>query len=234
MSKKSVLILLLTIIIFCAICLGLSPSYVSHPESFTVVIDAGHGGVDGGASGVNTKVKESDINLAVALKLKEYFENAGISVVLTRSTPMGLYGVFSKGFKRRDCEKRVEIAKKANADIFVSIHMNKFSQSSRSGAQVFHKDDAGSINLAKCIQQQLDKIDTDKRQGICQSGDYYVLNNSPMPSVICECGFLSNPQDESLLITDEYQSKLAYSIFLGATSYFYNSTNSDYTSIIEK
>lgn len=225
MAKRGILIFVLTIVLFCSACVFISSPYVAHPEKITVVIDAGHGGIDGGASGVKTDMPESEINLAVATKLGEYFENAGINVVYTRKTPAGLYGVLSRGFKNRDLAKRVEITERADADIFISIHMNEYSSCSRCGAQVFCKEDENSRTLAKYIQSELDKIDSDNRQGNVLEGDYYVLNNSPVPAVICECGFLSSPEDEAKLVTDEYQSALAYSIFLGSVEYFYNSAN---------
>lgn len=220
--RKSIIILIVLIsgIIFISLFIK-NGSYTAHPEHLTVVIDAGHGGIDGGAVGVNTLVKESEVNLAVSLKLKQYFENAGINVVLTRSSPMGLYGPLSGGFKRRDVEKRVEITRNANADVFISIHMNKFKDTTVRGAQVFYKNDEKSKILAKSIQLEMDKIDSDGKAGVNLSGDYYVLNNSPIPAVICECGFLSNPQDEKLLLSEDYQKDLAYSIFLGCCTYFY-------------
>jgi N-acetylmuramoyl-L-alanine amidase len=231
MTKKSILIFMLTIVLFCACVIPLSRvTYIAHPSSLTVVIDAGHGGIDSGATGTTTGASESEINLSVALKLKEYFENAGFGVVMTRSTPMGLYGVMSEGFKRRDLEKRVEITKRANADIFISIHMNEYTSSSRCGAQVFYRADDESKTLAAKIQTELDKIDSDKRSNLSLSGDYYILNNSPIPSVICECGFLSNETDEARLVTEEYQSQLAYSIFLGSCAYFYQNAVSNYFS----
>lgn len=196
------------------------PRAAATPEgALTVVIDAGHGGVDGGAVGAETGVKESEVNLAVSRKLAEYFKSAGFRVVMTRTTPMGLYGTFSAGFKRRDLEKRVEIAKAADADLFISVHMNDYSSPSRRGSQVFYKLGEESKRLAAEIQLWLDKIDGDGRDGNILVGDYYVLNLSEAPAVICECGFLSSPEDEAMLITDDYQLKLAYAIFMGSVGY---------------
>lgn len=228
MTKKLTLVFLLTITVFCVSIIAISSVKTVHPEEFVVVIDAGHGGIDGGATGINTGIKESEINLSVAVKLKDLFESAGISVVMTRTSSLGLYGVLSNGFKRRDLEKRVEITNNANADLFISIHMNEYSDETRKGAQVFFKDDKKSESLARFVQKELDKIDTDERVGITLSGDYYVLNNSPCPSVICECGFLSNPLDEDLLISEEYQKKLAHSIYQGACAYFYENATIQY------
>ena len=96
-------------------------------QRFTVCIDAGHGGVDGGVTGVNTGVKESDLNLSVSRLLKEHFESCGITVVMTRKTKDGLYGTATSGFKRRDMEKRREIIEQSKPDMVISIHMNKYS-----------------------------------------------------------------------------------------------------------
>lgn len=103
----------------------------------TVVIDAGHGGVDGGAVGINTGVKESDLNLKLARELQSQFHAAGFAVVMTRRDENGLYGNLSEGYKRRDMQRRREIILEANPVLVLSIHLNKYSQEYRRGAQVF-------------------------------------------------------------------------------------------------
>lgn len=221
MTKKVLAIFFVTVIVFCLFTLPLTTISASTPKGFTVVLDAGHGGIDNGAIGRVTGAKEAEINLGVCLYLRDYFENAGINVVLTRQTPMGLYGVLSKGFKIRDLKKRVEIAKNANADVFISVHMNTYSSSQKSGSQVYYNPDNGGRRLAECLQAELDKIDTDNRAVGALCGDYYLLNNLDLPCVIAECGFLSSPTDEALLITPEYQKKLAYSLFVGTYAYLY-------------
>lgn len=228
LGKSIVLIILVITLTFCVF--GLIKKSASgdiySPIGVTVVIDAGHGGIDGGAVGKLTNVCERDVNLAVAQKLQEYFKNVGITVVMTRTTPLGLYGVFSPGFKNRDLKKRVEITNGCNADAFISVHMNKFKDVSRRGAQMYYKiDDEKSQTLAKSLQKQLDLVDFDNRQSVPVQGDFYVLNYSKTVSVLCECGFMSNPEDEKLLVTDDYQSKLAYSIFLGTMNYLYENSS---------
>lgn len=203
-------------------------------EAITVVIDAGHGGIDGGVVG-STGIKEADINLFISKKLKALFESAGFAVVMTRSTPQGLYGAMSKGFKSRDLAERVRITNSSRADMFISVHINKFGDSSRRGAQVFYKiDDSRSKKLASYLQNSFNNMEEASRNCSILSGDYYVLNGSSVPAVICECGFISNPQDEALLVTDEYQEKIAYAIFRGAVNYLieydietYKTTNAD-------
>ena len=105
---------------------------------FTVVIDAGHGGIDGGVVGVDG-VKESALNLAYSKTLGEIFERAGFNVVYTRKNEGGLYGLATNGFKLRDMKERKRIIEEAQPDLMISVHMNKFSASYRSGPQVFYQ-----------------------------------------------------------------------------------------------
>ena len=190
-------------------------------DSVLVVIDAGHGGIDGGVTGVNTGVKESDINLEVAKALKEKLEAGGMTVVMTRTTPASLYGGTGRGCKEKDLKMRVEVAEKCNADLFISIHMNKYSDSGRRGAQVFYKiDDERSQQLAESVQKSLNDMKEAPRECSALRGDYYVLNNNTVPSIICECGFLSNIEDEKLLLDEGYRNKLAYAVFCGVVDYF--------------
>ncbi len=190
-------------------------------QRFTVCIDAGHGGVDGGVTGVNTGVKESDLNLSVSRLLKEQFESCGITVVMTRKTKDGLYGTATKGFKRRDMEKRREIIEQSKPDMVISVHMNKYSSPSRSGPQVFflEKGCAGEA-LAVSLQSALNKFTGNSFSALC--GDYFILKCTTNPSVIVECGFLSNAEDERKLCDKEYQTKLAKVVFEGAMMFMYS------------
>jgi len=188
-------------------------------KNFTVVLDAGHGGIDGGVQGVNTRVKESDLNLAVAKRLEKYLTDYGIAVVLTRKDKNGLYGISSKSRKRLDMEKRKEIIEGTNPNAVISIHMNAFPQRSQRGAQVFYdKDSERGKELAQTIQLFLAKNIQHCDRNI-MTGDYYILNCTHKPAVIVECGFLSNAADEALLITAEYQEKLAYNIFCAVVAF---------------
>ena len=218
---KKILLLLMpfSALVFIA-CLCARPVAASAPDKITVVIDAGHGGVDGGVTGANSGVKEADLNLEVAKGLKTLFESAGVNVVLTRTTSAGLYGAFSSGFKRRDLESRVKIAKASGADVFISVHMNKYSDSTRRGAQVFYKiGHEESKALADSIQKSLNVMEGAVRECTVLAGDYYVLNYSDCPAVICECGFLSSPEDEKLLLDENYRKTLCHSIFSGTIDY---------------
>lgn len=216
-------ILIITIITFtlCFVEIYRRDANDADASGYKIVIDAGHGGVDGGVSGVNTKIKESVLNLEVAKKLEKYVINGGFSAVLTRKTDAGLYGVASGNLKRKDMLKRKQIILEERPTLVVSIHMNKYSVSTRRGAQVFYKnnDENGKL-LARSIQNCFNDMKEASRECSALTGDYYILNCSSYPSVICECGFLSNPEDESLLVTDEYQDKIAYAIFKGIIEYF--------------
>lgn len=195
------------------------PVLGSKAEALTVVIDAGHGGIDGGVVG-SLNIKESDINLEVAKKVKALFEGAGIAVVMTRSTPQGLYGTMSKGFKKRDLAERVRITNSSKANMFISVHMNNNGDRNRRGVQVYYKiDDNESKKLASYLQGSFNQMAESVRSCQILSGDFYVLNGANIPAVICECGFISNKEDEALLVSSEYQEKLAYAIFQGAINY---------------
>lgn len=206
--------------ILCFGVLSTKPIGEASASKIKIVLDAGHGGIDGGVSGVKTGVKESELNLKVVKKLQTYLMSAGITVVLTRSTDAGLYGVATSSLKKKDMLKRKEIIMESKPDMVVSIHMNKYSVSTRRGAQVFYKscDDNGKM-LAVSIQENFNQMSQASRACSALSGDYYILNCSEYPSVIAECGFLSNPEDEALLITEEYQDSIAYAIFKGVVSY---------------
>lgn len=192
----------------------------SPSDRFTVVIDAGHGGIDGGVSGITTGVKESELNLDIARKLKTKFDKSGAKTVMTRKTEAGLYGIYSKGFKRRDMQKRKQITLNAKADVFVSIHLNYYSSPLRRGAQVFYKiDEEKSKSLADIVQAELNEGKECERDYIALAGDYYVLNEADCAAILCECGFLSNAEDEKLLLTDEYRAEIAEKIFNGIEKY---------------
>lgn len=186
----------------------------------TVVVDAGHGGIDAGAVGESTGVKESELNLYVAKKLKERLTASGINVVMTRETHDGLYGLATNGFKRRDMQKRKEIINESMPNLVISVHMNISSVKSVKGAQVFYyKGSENSKLLAEGIQQSLNTGMEYVKPRVALTGDYYMLNCTQYTSVIVECGFLSNTEEEQLLKQDAYQDKLAQFIAEGALKY---------------
>ena len=209
--------------VFCFSALSKRPVGEATSSKIKVVLDAGHGGIDGGVSGVLTKVSESEINLAISKKLAKIFEDSGFTVVQTRRSSGGLYGVLGTGFKMRDMQAREKIIKESNPTLVISIHQNNFSDHSRRGAQVFyHKGREQSKEFATCIQQVLNEMEENVKKSSALSGDYYVLKVSPCPAIIIECGFLSNEQDEKLLLSEKYQQKLANQIFYGCLQYLTN------------
>ena len=191
-------------------------------ESMTIVLDAGHGGVDGGVVGRHSKVKESDLNLSIALRVKETLEEAGFLVVLTRKTQAGLYGLATKGFKRRDMERRRKIIEEKDPSLVVSIHQNFYPSHSTRGGQVFYKKgDEQGAEFAFCMQKQLNALyeTQNVRHRTAMAGEFFILECTPNPSLIVECGFLSNAEDERLLNEPSWQGQLAHSITAGVTAY---------------
>ena len=184
--------------------------------NFVVVLDAGHGGVDGGVVGKNTGTKESEINLEMVFLLKNLFEQGGFKVVLTRGDKNGLYGSATTGFKKRDMQKRFDIIREAKANLVLSIHCNKFASSSRSGPQVFFGDNEGK-KLAEKMQLVLNDFTSNSHSAL--KGDYFMLKCTTSPSVIVECGFLSNPADEAKLCDKNYRSQLAKVVYKGVLLY---------------
>lgn len=205
------------------VCTGVSRASATSVTSTlpTVVIDPGHGGIDAGVNGVKTGVKESAINLAVSKYLKGYFTNAGFNCVLTRTTQAGLYGNTSKGFKMRDMLARKSIIEEAHADMVISIHQNFSPLSSRRGAFAFYdKDSECGKLLATCVQDSINDMEQCVKKNSVLVGDFYMLKCTESASVLVECGFLSNAEDEKLLVSEEYQRAIAYAIFKGAVNYF--------------
>jgi len=181
-----------------------------------ILIDSGHGGMDGGASSKNGTV-EKNINFSIAIKLKEILQKAGYEVVMTREDDAGLYsknGTIREKY-REDLKKRCDLKKSSNCDMFVSIHLNYFTQSQYYGAQVWYSDYKDSSLLANEIQKNF-RIDLDpnnKRVPKAAKSSYKILReNDTMPSVIVECGFLSNYEEEQKLKSAEYQGEIADSI----------------------
>lgn len=212
---------LITALSLCVQALS-APQTVGAEQKMSIVLDAGHGGIDGGVSGKKTGVKESDLNLSITHVLNETLTDMGFEVTLTRKTEGGLYGTLTKGFKRRDMQKRKEIIEEAKPALIVSIHQNFYPSASTRGAQVFYnKASTEGQTLALCLQEKLNGLYAEQgvKNRTASSGEYYMLECSPYPSVIIECGFLSNPLDESLLQTKSWQKRLSQSIAQGIIEY---------------
>ena len=193
---------------------------VSVADSKIIVVDAGHGGVDPGKIGANG-AKEKDINLIIAKKLAKKLTDNGYSVIMTREDDSGLYEEDDVNKKASDLKKRCEIADNGNASLMVSIHQNSFSGSEVKGSQVFYytHSDEGKL-IAQAIQSSLKRMVNPSNTRAAKTNDsYYLLIHTKCPTVIVECGFLSNPEEAYLLTDDEYQEKLAAAIFTGIDEY---------------
>jgi len=218
--------LVLAIVFTVIVCCFALARTASAAQRLTVVIDAGHGGIDGGVTGKTSGVKESDVNLAVSRFLQEKLEDAGLNVVQTRKTEAGLYGTTAPGYKKRDMKKRAEIIEEAAPALVISVHQNSYPLSTRRGGQVFFREDSKrSYALACMIQDSLNNMEECVKKCNPLAGDYFILNCSEYPSVIVEGGFLTSPEDEALLLTDEYREKLAGAIAQGALAFLSSSAN---------
>lgn len=221
--KRRNIIIAIFMIVFCGAMMGMfftvKRTYNSHGTQ-TIVIDAGHGGRDAGCSGLNTGVSESEIALSIAKKLETNLQNMGYKVVMTRTNSDGLYDQNASNFKKSDMAKRKKIIEKADADMVISIHLNAYPTITERGAQVFYQSESESGKaLSQALSSQLSSLLPSARQESI-GGDYYILKCADVPSSIVECGFLSNPDEEALLVTDEYQNKVAYAIMCGIVAYF--------------
>ncbi len=188
-----------------------------------VVIDAGHGGSDPGKVGINGSL-EKDINLSIALILKQFLEANDVEVVLTRETDDGLYDDNASNKKVQDMKQRVSIIEGTAPKVTVSIHQNSYPEEYVHGAQVFYYDTSvEGKKLAGIIQERLvEDIDPANKRQVKANDSYYLLKKTATPIVIVECGFLSNNQEAAKLADPLYQEKLAWAIHLGILQYLNN------------
>lgn len=201
-----------------------SKYYKENKKNFVILIDPGHGGIDGGAQAKDGTM-EKNINLKISSKLKDNLKKYGYSIFMTRDSDKGLYIESGKIRKKKieDLNNRVKMKKNTNCNVFISIHLNMFPQSQYYGAQVWYSKNEHSKYLAKIIQTNLIK-DLDKsniRHEKPALNSYKILReNDCMPSVIVECGFLSNEQEKEKLKSDDYQNKIAKSIACSINQYY--------------
>jgi len=185
-----------------------------------VVIDAGHGGSDPGKVGINGQL-EKDINLSIALRLKNYLEYSDVTAVLTREEDTGLSPAGGRYKKMSDMKKRCQIIEEAKPDLVVSIHQNSYHENSIFGGQVFYyKTSQKGKVLAQILQKRFDYVlgSANRRQAKAND-NYYLLLHVKEPIVIVECGFLSNPSEAANLQTEEYQDRMAWTIHMGIMEY---------------
>lgn len=206
----------------CVQALSGAQAVSAFDNQMRIVVDAGHGGIDGGVTGRTTGVKESELNLAIAFQLCDVLQEMGFDVVMTRKTDAGLYDTTAKGFKKRDMQRRKEIILDAEPTLVISVHQNYYPSQTQRGAQVFYgATNEKSGRLATQIQAQMNKIygaHGVKNRKETQA-EFFILNCAACPSVIVECGFLSSAKDEALLCSPAWQEKTARAIAAGVAAY---------------
>lgn len=199
------------------------PTWSMPLNGKVIVLDAGHGGADGGAVS-KTGVMEKDITLQIVLYLRDYLQEAGALVYLTRETDRDLASPDTSKLRARKAEdlmRRVHLVKAKKADALISIHMNAIPSPKWSGAQTFyHPAKEENKRLAAFIQSELINHLGNTKRLAKQKGNVYILNHSPVPTALVEVGFLSNPEEAELLTRPGYQKKVAASIFLGILQYY--------------
>ncbi|MBR4360700.1 MAG: N-acetylmuramoyl-L-alanine amidase [Clostridia bacterium] len=180
-----------------------------------ILVDAGHGGDDGGARARDSGLWEKEINLLVAQALREELEESGASVIMSREGDMQY-----SAKKREDLTARLDLARQHGADMVVSIHMNEYRTRRESGPQVFYREgQENSRLLAGAIQAALIRTLHPVRERSAMAGDYFILSLD-VPSVLVECGFLSNAAEEARLLTPDYRRQVAQAIRDGIQEYF--------------
>jgi len=197
-------------------------------DKITLIIDPGHGGIDGGAVGINGTV-EKNVNLDISRKCSDLMDLIGIETIMTRYDDRSLHDDETASIAKKkvsDIKNRVKLINNTANSLLLSIHMNSYPDSKYSGAQVFYSvNNSDSEILAKRIQSSLrDGLSCEnKREAKPSDGGIYILKNVNCPAVIVECGFLSNFEEEALLNDDNYKKKTAASICSGVAEYLYGS-----------
>ncbi|MDE6086985.1 MAG: N-acetylmuramoyl-L-alanine amidase [Oscillospiraceae bacterium] len=189
-----------------------------------IILDAGHGGMDGGCTSAAGDV-EKNINLAILLDLRDMLRASGYSVLTTRDTDRSIHDDGVEGIanqKSSDMDNRLELFNSVQDAICISIHQNQFTDPQYSGAQMFYSD-ANSKNaaLAQILQNQFVSYlqpDNQRETKLCGK-ELFLCYYSKNPTVMAECGFLSNPEEAALLITEDYQQKVAFTIYSALIQY---------------
>lgn len=228
------LFLLIIPVVICSIILIFSFGFSDRSTSVnntspinppTIIIDAGHGGFDGGAS-TDDGVPEKNINLNISLYLADYLKILGFDVIMTRDTDESLEDDSSLPIRKKktsDIHNRLKIMKETDNSVFISIHQNHFSQERYNGMQVFYSKDYSSESslLAQCIQDStVSLLQPENQRQIKQIGtSVFLIYNAVKPAVLVECGFLSNNEEAEKLKTEKYQKQVAFSIAMGIVNY---------------
>ncbi len=218
--------LALAVLLFIIITKGGTEHLTSaQPQQTTVIIiDPGHGGVDGGAVGVGGTV-EKRINLEIALRLRDVFSQAGYTVIMTRDTDISIHDSSAdtiREMKVSDLRNRLKLTEMYPDSLLISIHQNTLGDSSVTGAQVFYSpNDPRSELLAQCVQDSFNGgIQLAKDRQIKKAGsNLYLFHNARNVAILAECGFLSNSREEALLCDPAHQERIVYCIYKGTLEY---------------
>lgn len=214
LKKVLIVLLILAMLLGYTIC-KVVPTIAIPVTNRVIVIDAGHGGFDPGAVS-NNGIEEQKINLSIALKLQKLLEESGTITFLTRADEDSVGDT-----KREDMKNRKLIRDIEDSDMYVSIHLNSFPQASVKGAQTFYSSNEESKKLAEFVQKKLKEIVEPSNNRVAKElSTVYLLKNTKNPSIIVECGFLSNSEELNKLQDDIYQEKLAWAIYLGIIDYY--------------
>lgn len=223
MQKKLELAgLILLIVVFALIGKNLKALVASEKlevrTGHTIVIDPGHGGEDPGKVGINGEL-EKDINLQIAMKVRDLLADAGIQVIMTREDDRMLAGENSSSKKTADLKERIRIIDEAKADFVVSIHQNSYTSSDVHGAQVFYYSHSEEgKRAAEIMQNALLAVEAENHRSAKANDSYYLLTRTKAPVIIVECGFLSNLDEAEKLIDEEYQTEISNAIVNGIHS----------------
>lgn len=230
-TRQMMSVILLAITLFSAVWMTVKstmeskPVYVQYHARPQIILDAGHGGMDGGAVGVNNTI-EKHINLSITLKLAELLRMGGFEVILTRSSDDSIHDPEVEGIarqKRSDMVNRLRVIEQHPNALFISIHQNMFSDSSCQGAQMFYSPNhENSSLLAEKIQAQFrEKLQPDNSREIKAADEaLFLLDNAQIPAVLVECGFLSNPQECEKLCDERYQKQIAFTVFSALLDFY--------------
>lgn len=198
-------------------------SLISEQELPVIILDAGHGGFDGGCVSVEG-VAEKGINLSILLRVRDLLRISGYEVEVTRDTDTSIHDSGIEGIanqKSSDMDNRLELFNKYDNAVCISIHQNQFTDPVYSGAQMFYSaTDSGNEMLAKSLQRSFQVLQPENKREIKLCGkELFLCYYSENPTVMVECGFLSNPEEAALLNTEEYQEKVALTIFTGINNF---------------
>ncbi len=199
------------------------PTAADAAERPIIVLDAGHGGLDSGAVGSGGTL-EKDVNLSIVRILRDMLEMSGFEVVLTRSEDISIYDAGVEGIRNQklsDMDNRLEIIQSYPDSIFLCIHQNNYTDPRYFGGQMFYNNNnPDNRTLAQIMQNKFAELQPGNDREIKLSGDeLFLLKSNPNPSLMIECGFLSNPDEEARLSTWEYQQQVAFTIYGGVMEF---------------